>query len=103
MAISAWLVWQSQGFRRAKGALGFFLGQLAANALWSWLFFAWHQGRWAFAEILVLWALILTTLVMFWRIRVLAGLLLLPYLVWVTFATALCYTTWRLNPLLLGP
>ncbi len=102
MAISAWLVWKDQGFGRARTALSFFLAQLVANALWSWLFFAWHQGRWAFVEVLVLWGLVLMTLVMFWRIRTLAGVLLLPYLTWVTFAAALCYSTWKMNPLSLG-
>ena len=79
-----------------------FFSQLAVNALWSWLFFAWRQGGVAFAEVLVLLALIAATLVAFWRIRPLAGALLLPYLAWVTFASALNLATWRLNPQLLG-
>lgn len=102
MAIAAWLVWRMGGFRAAPTALTLFLVQLAANALWSWLFFAWHRGAVAFAEILVLWALILATLVAFWRIRPLAGALLLPYLIWVTFAAALNYSLWQRNLQLLG-
>lgn len=101
MAIAAWLVWRERGWSGARGALTLFLVQLAANALWSWLFFAWRKGAWASAEIVVLWALILATVVSFWRIRPLAGVLLLPYLAWVSFATFLCITIWRMNPTLL--
>ena len=56
----------------------------------------------AFADVLLLWLLVLGTLVAFWRIRALAGILLLPYLLWVSFAAALNYTVWRLNPQFLG-
>jgi benzodiazapine receptor len=102
MAIAAWLVWRERGFRAAAAALTLFLVQLALNALWSWLFFAWQQGAAAFVEILLLWALIVATMVAFWRIRPLAAILLAPYLAWVTFAAVLCYAIWRLNPQLLG-
>jgi benzodiazapine receptor len=102
IGIAAWLVWRTHGFRAAGRALYLFLIQLAANALWTWLFFAWQQGALAFVEILILWALILGTVVAFWRVRPLAGALLLPYLAWVTFASALTFTTWQLNPQLLG-
>jgi tryptophan-rich sensory protein len=98
MGVSAWLVWRSSGFKAAHTALTLFLVQLVANALWSWLFFAWHQGALAFAEILLLWSLIAATIVGFWRSSVLAGVLMLPYLAWVTFATALTLSVWRLNP-----
>lgn len=98
MAVAAWLVWRERGWSAARAALTLFIVQLAANALWSWLFFAWRKGAWASAEIVVLWALILATVVSFWRIRPLAGALLLPYLAWVSFATFLCITIWRLNP-----
>jgi tryptophan-rich sensory protein len=102
MGIAAWLVWRAQGFRRAGGVLWLFLLQLGANALWTWLFFTWQQGQWAFLEILALWVMILGTTIGFWRIRPLAGALLLPYLAWVTFASALTYATWQANPQVLG-
>jgi tryptophan-rich sensory protein len=102
MAIAAWLVWRHGGFRANRAALSLFIVQLALNALWSWLFFAWHRGAWAFADIVVLWGLIVATLVSFWRVRPLAGALLIPYLLWVSFATALNYSVWQLNPQLLG-
>jgi benzodiazapine receptor len=102
MGIAAWLVWRVGGFRAARSALVLFLVQLALNALWSWLFFAWQRGGLAFADILLLWVLIVATIVLFWRVRPLAGVLLVPYLLWVTFASALNYAIWRLNPQLLG-
>ena len=98
MAVAAWLVWQHRASRPARIALGLFVAQLVLNALWSWLFFAWKQGAWSFVDIVALWVLIVATLLMFWRIRPLAGLLLVPYLAWVTFASALNYATWQLNP-----
>ncbi|MEX1665136.1 TspO/MBR family protein [Zhongshania arctica] len=102
MGIAAWLVWRSEGFRSNRQALTLFLVQLFFNALWSWLFFAWQLGALAFADIVLLWVLIATTLVLFWRIRPLAGALLIPYLLWVSFAGALNYTLWQLNPQILG-
>lgn len=102
MAIAAWLVWRNGGFRTNRIALSLFLTQLAFNALWSWLFFAWRLGGPAFADILLLWVLILATLVAFWRAERLAGILLLPYLLWVSFAAFLNYAVWQLNPALLG-
>lgn len=102
MGIAAWLVWRVGGFRAAKSALTLFLVQLALNALWSWLFFGWHRGAFAFADILLLWALIVATLISFWRFRPLAGALLVPYSLWVSFASALNYSVWQLNRQVLG-
>jgi len=98
MGFSAWLVWRARGFAGSRSALVLFFAQLAANALWSWLFFIWHQGGLAFAEVLLLWFLILATVVSFWRSSRLAAALLLPYLAWVTIASALTFAVWRLNP-----
>lgn len=102
MAIAVWLVWRSGGFRANRTALSLFAVQLALNALWSWLFFAWHRGAWAFADIMLLWVLIVATIASFWRARPLAGALLIPYLLWVSFASVLNYSVWQLNPQILG-
>lgn len=102
MGLSAWLVWRSGGFRKSSTALSLFLIQLAVNALWSWLFFAWHRGALAFIDVALLWLLIVATMITFWRIRPLAGALLIPYLLWVSFAAALNFSVWQLNPQILG-
>jgi len=102
MGIAIWLVWRSGGFQQNKYAVMLFLLQLSFNALWSWLFFAWQLGALAFAEVIVLWILIVTTLISFWRVRPLAGVLLIPYLLWVSFATVLNYSLWQLNLQILG-
>lgn len=102
MGIAAWLVWRVNGFNRAVIALMLFLSQLALNALWSWLFFYWQQGALAFADIILLWFFIAATLVAFWRIHKFAAVLLVPYLLWVSFAAVLNYSLWQLNPQLLG-
>ena len=74
-----------------------YAAQLVANGLWSWLFFHWHLGRASIADIMLLFVLIAVMIVAFWRVRPLAGMLLLPYLAWVGFATALNVATWWLN------
>lgn len=102
MGVAAWMVWRVGGFHAARPALALFLLQLALNALWSWLFFGWHLGAAAFTDVLLLLALIVATLVAFWRIRPLAGALLVPYMLWVSFASALNYAIWQLNPQALG-
>lgn len=103
MAIAAWRVQRAAGQNRsgARAELTLYVLQLGFNALWTWLFFAWHQGASAFGEILVLWLLIAATIVAFWRRDRWAGLLLVPYICWVSFATCLCYSVWQRNPTLL--
>jgi translocator protein len=98
MGIAAWLVWRRGGFREATVALGLFLVQLAFNAAWSWIFFGLRRPELAFAEIVVLWVLILATTVAFWRHHRLAAALLVPYLLWVAYAAVLNFALWRLNP-----
>ena len=98
MAVAGWLVWRSNEPARPLGqALGVFALQLVLNGAWSWLFFGLHRPGVAFAEIVALWMAILLTVVLFWRLRPLAGALLLPYLAWVAFAAALNFALWRLN------
>jgi len=98
MAVAAWLVWRANGPCAVRGPLALYLGQLVLNGLWTWVFFRWRSGGWALAEIVVLWLVLAATIVSFWRVRALAGMLLLPYWAWVTFATALTAAVWQLNP-----
>lgn len=102
MAIAAWLVWRAADFRTTRLPIALFLFQLGLNTLWSWLFFRWYHGALAFADILLLGASIVATIMAFWRISRLAGALLVPYLLWVSFACALNYSVWQLNPQVLG-
>jgi translocator protein len=98
MAIAAWLVWKEKGFAGARVPLALFGIQLALNAVWSWLFFAWRRGLLAEVEIVLLLVMIALTLAAFWRVKRLAGLLLVPYLLWVTYATALTFALVARNP-----
>jgi tryptophan-rich sensory protein len=102
MAIAAWLVWRTRMVPEVPAALTLFAVQLAANALWSWLFFAWHLGLLAFAEVVLLLLLVAATVAAFWRAHRLAALLLVPYLAWVAFAAVLTFAIWRGNPAALG-
>jgi translocator protein len=98
MGIAAWLVWREQSARHLGAALWLFIVQLCANSLWTWLFFGWRTGALAFAEVLVLLALIAATIAFFGRISRLAAVLMLPYLAWVSLAAALTWSVWRSNP-----
>ena len=102
MAVAAWLVWRDHGFSGARLGLGLFVLQLVANALWSWLFFVLHRGALSVAEIVVLWLLILATILAFWPLHRLAALMLVPYLAWVSVASALTLSLWRANRAMLG-
>lgn len=97
MAVAAWLVWREGGWKAQRRALGLFIVQWFLNALWTPLFFGAHLPGVAFGEIVLLWLAIAATLVAFWRVKKAAGLLLVPYLAWVSFAAALNFTIWRLN------
>jgi len=98
MALAAWLVVRTLGWPSARPAIVLYVAQLALNALWPWIFFQWRLGGVALAEILALWTLLLLTVLAFWRARRLAGLLMLPYLAWVSFAAALTWAVWQRNP-----
>ena len=97
MAVAAWLVWKRGGFARHGVALSLFLLQLLLNAFWSPLFFGMENPALAFVDIVLLWLALLATVLAFWKIRPLAGMVLVPYLLWVTFASALNFALWRLN------
>ncbi len=97
MAVAAWLVWQRGGWKQQRKALTIYLVQWALNALWTPLFFGLQRPDLAFAGILLLLASILATIAAFWRVKRTAAILLIPYVLWVSFATVLNFTIWRLN------
>ncbi|MEM7290046.1 MAG: TspO/MBR family protein [Pseudomonadota bacterium] len=98
-AIAGWLIWEA-----AKGTDGVYLpivvyvGSLALNAAWSWLFFGRRNMRLALVEAMALWVSIALQIIVFYPIVPLAGLLLIPYLCWVSIAVFLNRTMLQLNP-----
>ena len=101
MGTAAWRIWRPAGFAGAAGPLALYGVQLLLNAAWTWFFFVRRTGRGATVEVLLLWLAIAVTLVVFWQRDLVAGLLFVPYLAWVTFAAALTISCWRRNPTLL--
>jgi translocator protein len=97
MAAAGVMVYREAPRGQVRGPLALHAAQLLFNLGWSYVFFHLHSPGWATAEILVLWALILATLVAFWRLLPLAGALLVPYLAWVSFATYLTLSVALLN------
>ena len=97
MAVAAWLVWRQTGLAGAAVPTALFGIQLLLNTLWSWLFFGLHSPSAALVDIILLWTAIAATMVAFWRRSMVAGIIFLPYLVWVSFASVLNLAIWRLN------
>lgn len=95
MAVAAWRVYRAAGFGLG---IGLWLLQLMVNALWSPLFFAMHRIDLALLDIIVLDILVIATIAVFLRTDRIAGWLMLPYLGWIAFATALNVAIWQLNP-----
>jgi benzodiazapine receptor len=95
MAFAAWRVWRVVGVMSV--ALMLYFLQLTLNFAWSLIFFAQHLIEIALLDIIALWIAILATMITFFRADRTAGLLMLPYLAWVSFASALNFEIWRLN------
>lgn len=98
MGVASWMVWK-EGWDRPKvrTAEALFAGQLLLNALWTPLFFGLKAFVVALAILVALWVSIVATIVQFYRIRPAAGLLLIPYLLWVSYASTLNAGVWWLN------
>jgi benzodiazapine receptor len=108
IAIAGFLVWsegQESGVSSLRDLdevesvlpLAVFAVQLALNALWSFLFFGLQRPGYAFAEVVLLWLAILATIFLFFPVSAVAGWLLIPYLLWVSFAAGLNYSVWQRN------
>ncbi|MBU0732470.1 tryptophan-rich sensory protein [Patescibacteria group bacterium] len=102
MGIALFLVWEKRQDNRFGAAIIFFFTQLYFNALWSHIFFGWHNLGLAYLEILLLLGLIIITTIFFFKIDKAAGWLMVPYIVWVTFASFLNLAFWYLNYPYLG-
>ena len=98
MAVAAWLVWREGGVRKYPVAIGLFVGQLMLNSGWSFICFGLHNLPLSVVDMSLLWFAVLATTREFWKIKPLAGRLLVPYLAWVSFAASLNFALWRLNP-----
>ena len=98
MGVAAFLIWK-KGIdnKQVRIALGLFVAQLVLNGLWTPIFFGLHMMGLALAEIILLWLAILATIVAFWRLSKTAACLLMPYILWVSFAIALNAALWHLN------
>jgi translocator protein len=97
MGIAISIIYQKKEQKNAPLAIIVFSIQLAQNLLWSVLFFCMRTPLGAFIEIFFLWGMILLTILLFWNISKKAALLLVPYLLWVSFASVLNFEVWRLN------
>ena len=98
IAVSGWLVWRKAEPDEAALALGVYALQLLLNGLWSVVFFGLRRPDLAVLEILGLWLSIVATIAAFAAVDEWAALLLVPYLLWVSFAALLNFSIWRLNP-----
>ncbi len=96
MGLAAWRIW-NRHLQGKNFALLLFIIQLGLNILWSFLFFGLQRPDLALIEIVVLWTAILATVIAFFKIDKLAGVLLLPYIGWVSFAIYLNYSIYNLN------
>jgi tryptophan-rich sensory protein len=97
IAVAGFLAWRNAGFTGARWTFTFFVLQLVLNTAWSWIFFGLRNPGWGFAEIVLFWMSILVTTVLMFDVSQWAGLLFVPYLLWVTFAAVLNFSIWRLN------
>ncbi len=97
MAVAAWLIWRQSDWKTAKSPLLWFAAQLILNSLWSILFFGMQKPAWSMVEVFFLWLAILMTVRAFWPVSRVAAGLLIPYLLWVSFASVLNVAIWQLN------
>lgn len=98
MGIALYLVWKSGAEKTIKQtAIILFAVQLTLNFFWSFIFFKLQLPGWAFAEIILMWAMIFITILWFGKISSAAAWLLVPYISWVSFASVLNYAIWKLN------
>lgn len=97
MGASLFMIWKSPSGKFKTQALIIFSIQLLLNFSWSFIFFYFHQTGWALVEILLLWISIASMIYAFYRVSRPSAYLQIPYILWVSFATALNGAIWFLN------
>jgi benzodiazapine receptor len=97
IGLTLYILWKEYPKRGTKIALVFFSAQLILNLMWSVIFFGLKSPMWAFIEIIILWLAIFLTILKSLKVSKPAGFLLLPYIIWVSFAAVLNYFLWKLN------
>lgn len=97
MGIALALVWRKPASPSRNRAMKFFFAQLLLNFLWSFIFFYFHLTGWALVEIIILWVFIFITIILFYGQSKAAAWLMVPYILWVSFATVLNTAIWQLN------
>ena len=97
MGIAGWMLWKMENVSLSGTEFTWFFVQLILNALWSWIFFGMNLIATGLAEILLLWVAIVFSILLFWSRNRIAGMLLVPYLIWVSYASALNFAIWQLN------
>ena len=97
MGISFYLIWMKKDNCNFKLLSSLFLIQLILNSLWTIIFFGLHSPFYAFIEIIILWIMILLCIILFYKISKISSYLLIPYLLWVSFASILNFFLWKLN------
>lgn len=97
IGVAGYWAWDSSGPSNRKAAFCVFAVQLILNATWSWVFFGLNSIPLSVVNITALWGLILTNIILFYRLSSGAGYLLIPYFLWASFAAVLNWSIWRLN------
>ncbi len=97
MGISFYLIWKLPISAARTQAIRIFIIQFILNFCWSIIFFSMHQIGWALVEIIAMWVFILLTILQFRKLSIPAAVLLIPYLLWVSFASILNGSIWQLN------
>lgn len=97
MALAIWLIWKTPATPLRSRAYKLFGAELFVNFIWSPLFFGLHSPLYGMIDIILLWALLVPTILTFYQLRPLSAYLLLPYLIWTTYAGALNIAIWYLN------
>jgi translocator protein len=97
MGISFYIIWIKKDLPNFGLLLSLFIFQLVLNSFWTIIFFGLHSPFFAFIEIVTLWFAILFCIILFYRVSKIASFLLIPYILWVTFASILTFAIWKLN------